>query len=164
MVDVVSSRSAAPSMIEDRSMRHHTKKYKVLGHLGRGGFANVYRVQSIDSAKVYACKIITKSKLTSHEHQRKLISEIQLHRSLQHKNIVRFERHFEDKKNVYILLECCPNGSLMELSIKRGKLTENEVRFFMKDILIAIKYLHSRFIIHRDLKLGLFCLQFILIK
>jgi len=149
------SRPSIPKFIEDRSLRSgHTKRYKVKGHLGKGGFANVYRVQSIDSCKIYACKIINKSKLISSEHQRKLVSEIQLHRALSHPNIVRFERQFEDKKNVYMLLECCSNGSLMELSLRRTRLTEPEVRYFMKEILIAIQFLHSKFIIHRDLKLG----------
>jgi len=92
--------------------------------------------------------------LISSEHQRKLVSEIQLHRDLSHPNIVRFERQFEDKKNVYILLECCANGSLMELSMRRTRLTEPEVRYFMKEILVSIQFLHSKFIIHRDLKLG----------
>jgi len=114
----------------------------------------VYRVQSVDSSKIYACKVINKAKLVSSEHQRKLISEIQLHRNLDHRNIVRFERQFEDEKSVYILLECCSNGSLMELSIRRTRLTEPEVRYFMKEILVAIQFLHSRSIIHRDLKLG----------
>ncbi len=155
-MEAMSSRSAPPSIIEDRSSRNgHVKKYRVNKHLGKGGFANVYRVQSIDSSKIYACKVINKSKLISTEHQRKLISEIKLHQSLQHKNIVIFERHFEDKKNVYILLECCCNGSLMELSIRRIKLSENEVRYFMEQIITSIKFLHSRFIIHRDLKLGI---------
>lgn len=155
-MDSASSRSGQPaSIIEDKSGPHgHVKKYKVKSHLGKGGFANVYRIQSIDSSRVYACKIIPKAKLVSKEHQRKLVSEIQLHRSLKHESIVRFERHFEDKKNVYILLEVCGNGSMMELSCRRKRLTEHETRYFMMEILIAIQFLHSRFIIHRDLKLG----------
>ena len=154
-MEMQKTRSTVPSIIEDRSQRHvHVKKYKVLGHLGKGGFASVFRVQSIDSSKIYACKIINKSKLVHSEHQRKLVSEIKLHQSLQHKHVIKFERHFEDKKNVYILLEVCPNKSMMELSIRRVKLTEPEVRYFMAQIVVAIKHLHSRFILHRDLKLG----------
>eukprot|EP01084_Bolivina_argentea_P101898 182624_1 len=154
-MDALKCRQPPPTIIEDKSSRHiHTKKYKVCGHLGKGGFANVYRVQSVDSKNIYACKVINKSKLVHHEHKRKLISEIKLHSSIKHENIVKFERHFEDKTNVYILLEVCSNKSLMELSIKRRKLTENEVRYFMLQILQALKFLHSRCIIHRDLKLG----------
>lgn len=150
------SRPKAPQYIEDRNSRTgYVKRYRVKGHLGKGGFANVYQVQSVDSSKIYACKVINKAKLVSSEHQRKLVSEIQLHRSLQHPNIVRFERHFEDKKYFYILLECCSNGSLMELSMRRTRLTEPEVRYFMSEILVAIQFLHSKSIIHRDLKLGI---------
>lgn len=38
-----------------------------------------------------------------------LLNEIKIHKSLDHANIVRFERFFEDKNNVYILLEVCPS-------------------------------------------------------
>jgi len=145
----------APLMIEDRSLHSGSvKRYSVLSNLGKGGFAVVYRVESKDSHRIYAIKVVDKSKLTSSEHKKKLVSEIKLHSSLEHKHVVRFERYFEDKQNVYILLECCANGSLMRLSMKRKTLTEHEVRFFTKQLLIGLQYLHAQFIIHRDLKLG----------
>ena len=165
-------RATPPPSIICYKHHHHTKKYKVGRHLGVGGFAklrsqpfqyihtttviiySVYRVQSLDSNKIYACKIINKSMLTRKEHQIKLVSEIKLHQSLQHPNIVRFERYFDDDHNVYILLEICTNQSLMELIRKRRKLTECEVRYFMNQIITAIQFLHSNKVIHRDLKLG----------
>ncbi len=61
---------------------------------------------------------------------------------------------FLHSDNVYILLELCSNHSLMELSNTRKRLTEHEVRYFMKQIMTGIKYLHNKSIIHRDLKLG----------
>ncbi|KAM9893786.1 hypothetical protein OXX79_009127 [Metschnikowia pulcherrima] len=84
----------------------------------------------------------------------KLLSEIKIHKSLKHPNIVNFVDCFEDDVNVYILLEICPNQSLMELLKTRKRVSEPEVRFFMVQIIGAIKYLHSRRVIHRDLKLG----------
>ena len=41
-----------------------------------------------------------------------LLNEIKIHKSLDHANIVHFERFFEDKTNVYILLEVCPSQVL----------------------------------------------------
>jgi len=133
---------------------HHTKRYKVGRRLGEGGFATVYSVESLDSHRVYACKVINKCRVKRKEHQRKLVSEIKLHRTLNHHHIVRFHSHFDDTENVYILLEQCSHHSLMELSNKRKVLTEHEVRFWMKQIIVAIKYLHNKSIIHRDLKLS----------
>ena len=44
--------------------------------------------------------------------------------------------------------------SLMELHKRRKALTEPEVRFFMRQILLSVTYLHGQHVIHRDLKLG----------
>jgi serine/threonine protein kinase len=67
---------------------------------------------------------------------------------------VRFEHFFEDEDNVYILLELCENKSLSELMRKRGTLTEFEARYYCKQIINALKYLQSKKVLHRDLKLG----------
>jgi polo-like kinase 1 len=50
-----------------------------------------------------------KSSLTKSRAKAKLMSEIKIHRSLHHNNIVGFEHFFEDAENVYILLELCQN-------------------------------------------------------
>ncbi|CAN0415316.1 unnamed protein product, partial [Ectocarpus sp. 12 AP-2014] len=61
---------------------------------------------------------------------------------------------FEDRENVYILLELCANHSLSELIRKTKRFTEDEARRYMLQILEATSYLHQHQIIHRDLKLG----------
>lgn len=56
------------------------------------------------------------------------MSEIKIHSSLNHDNIVKFKNNFEDKDNVYIVLELCPNSSLNEVVKRRKRLTEDEVK------------------------------------
>jgi len=82
------------------------------------------------------------------------MSEIRIHRSLNHSSIVGFESFFEDSDNVYILLELCQNQTLNELLKRRKKLTELETQCYVMHIIEGLKYLHSKRIIHRDLKLG----------
>jgi serine/threonine protein kinase len=73
---------------------------------------------------------------------------------MRHANIVEFHRAFSFDKCTYIVLELCPNGSLMDMVKKRKYVTEPEVRFWTVQIAGAIKYMHARGIIHRDLKMG----------
>lgn len=82
------------------------------------------------------------------------MSEIKIHRSLRHENVVGFEHFFEDSDNVYILLEMCENQTMSELLKRRKRLTELEVRCYAMQLLGAMKYLHSHRVIHRDLKIG----------
>lgn len=69
-------------------------------------------------------------------------------------NIVQFLRAFTFDSCTYLVLELCPNGSLMDMVKRRKGVTEAEVRFYTVQIAGAIKYMHSKGIIHRDLKMG----------
>lgn len=137
-----------PSLIKTRGRDYHR------GHfLGEGGFARCFQMKD-DNGKIFAAKTVAKLSIKSEKTRKKLLSEIQIHKSMKHPNIVQFTDCFEDDSNVYILLEICPNGSLMDLLKKRKQLTEPEVRYFTTQIVGAVKYMHNRRVIHRDLKLG----------
>nr|CAD7458444.1 unnamed protein product [Timema tahoe] len=106
------------------------------------------------SQSVYAGKIVAKKLLVKNNQKDKMTQEISIHRSLKQKHIVGFHGFFEDSNNVYIVLELCRRRSMMELHKRRKALTEPEVRYFMRQLLLGVHYLHQRKIIHRDLKLG----------
>lgn len=137
-----------PSLIKTRGRNYHRG-----GLLGEGGFARCFQIKD-STGKIFAAKTVAKLSIKSEKTRKKLLSEIQIHKSMRHTNIVQFIDCFEDDTNVYILLEICPNGSLMDLLKKRKSLTEPEVRLFTTQICGAIKYIHSRRVLHRDLKLG----------
>ncbi|CAD8194709.1 unnamed protein product [Paramecium octaurelia] len=130
------------------------RRYQKGKVLGKGGFAKCYEVTSIESKKVLAAKIIAKSTLKKGRTRAKLITEIKLHKSLHHQNIVQFEDVFEDNENVYILLELCQNQTLNELLKRRRRITQIEVQCYLKQLIGALKYIHSHRVLHRDLKLG----------
>ena len=130
------------------------KKYLKGKFLGKGGFAKCYELKCVSNKKTYAGKIISKSNIIKPSAKNKLKSEIKIHKSLSHPNIVKFEHYFEDNENVYILLELCKSKTLNELLKKRKILSELEVKYYLFQILNAVKYMHKSKVIHRDLKLG----------
>ena len=110
------------------------KKYSRGKFLGKGGFAKCYEFTNIESKKIIAAKIVPKATLQKSRQRAKLLSEIKIHRSLNHPNVVHFEHVFEDGENVYILLELCTNQSLNELIKRRRRLMEIEAQCYVYQI------------------------------
>lgn len=143
--------------------------YRTGDLLGRGGFAICYKARLAGTRDVYALKIV-KSKMQQKKMEQKVIllspipgiplivkkfqTELQIHSKMKHPNIVRFHRAFAYEQCTYLVLELCPNGSLMDMVKKRKFITEPEVRFWTVQMAGAIKYMHDKGIIHRDLKMG----------
>ncbi|XP_010294762.1 PREDICTED: serine/threonine-protein kinase PLK3-like, partial [Phaethon lepturus] len=121
-----------------------------------GGFARCYEMTDLSSNKTYAVKVIPHSRVAKPHQREKITNEIELHRDLHHKHIVKFSHYFEDTENIYIFLEHCSRKSLAHIWKARHTLLEPEVRYYLKQIISGLKYLHLKGILHRDLKLGNF--------
>jgi len=140
-----------PDIILDTSTH---KKYERGRFLGKGGFAKVYELKDMNNGEVVAGKIVAKTLLQKSHQRDKMAQEISLHKTLSNLYIVKLFSFFEDQHFVYIILELCRRRSLMELHKRRRAITEPETRYYFKQMLIGVKYLHDNKIIHRDLKLG----------
>ncbi|KAI1433743.1 Pkinase-domain-containing protein [Xylaria sp. CBS 124048] len=126
--------------------------YQLGKMLGKGGFAVCYEGQLPGNRRRYALKIV-RSKMPAKMEQ-KFQTELQIHSKMRQQNIVQFLRAFSFDSCTYLVIELCPNGSLMDMVKRRKGLTEPEVRFYSLQIAGAIKYMHAKGIIHRDLKMG----------
>ncbi|KAK6172024.1 hypothetical protein SNE40_018426 [Patella caerulea] len=122
--------------------------------LGKGGFARCYELLDLNSNKIYAGKIISKTRIAKPHQRQKIIREVDLQKNLKHRNVVEFHSFFEDDENVYIILENCSRKSLVHVIKHRKTLTEPEVRYYLQQLVEGAKYTHNNNIIHRDLKLG----------
>ena len=150
--------------ISDSSNNHSRKTLKFIYDpnidiLGKGGYGKVYKVkiekEYPSQMKTYAIKIFEKKIFKeSPEKALRVLNEIKIHRSLNHQHLCKYEHSFEDKNNIYILMEYCPYGSLSNLLKKRKKLEEIEIRFYMFQVLKVLKYFRIQKIIHRDLTLS----------
>ena len=149
--------------IYDSSGNHSRRTVKYICNpekdiIGKGGFGKVYKVkiekEHQSDMKTYALKVFSKKELKEDlDKASNVLNEIKIHRSLIHEHICKYEHSFEDKNNVYIIMEYCPDGTLLNLLNKRKKLEEVEIRFYMYQVLKVLKYFRVQKLIHRDLTL-----------
>ena len=111
------------------------KKYIKGNFLGKGGFAKWYELTDLQTNELFAVKIISKSSLIKPRARQKLKSEIKIHMSMSHDRIVKFYKHFEDKENIYIVLELCRNKSLNDMVKRRKRLKEIEAKWYIGKII-----------------------------
>lgn len=101
----------------------------------------------------YACKIMMKEKLQKGTLFKDLNNEIAVQKRLDHPNIVKLIDHFQDDMNVFINMFYCTNGTLKDVVHNRGKLTELEAKYYIRQIVKGLIYLKENEIIHRDVSL-----------
>ena len=67
-------------------------------------------------------------------------------------NLIELYAVFSDKENIYLIQELGIDGQLYELMRKKFKFSEESTALVSREILKGIKYMHSKHIIHRDIK------------
>lgn len=117
------------------------------GPLGSGSYGDVYKGLTNDAFS-FAVKV---APLSEKGKQKQLDHEISVLSHLKHKNIVQYLGKDKDEKNLYLFLEFMPEGSLSTVYHKYS-LKESHVAAYTRQILKALKYLHSKKVIHRDIK------------
>ena len=126
--------------------------------IGQGSFGEVYLTTRKGYNKLYATKKISKQKIEVPSIKKHFLDEIEILKTLNHKNIIKLETIRQSQNNFYIICEYYNGGGLYDClkqyKIRYGRpFPENIVQHFMRQIIDALVYLHQRKIIHRDLKL-----------
>lgn len=128
------------------------ENYRFMGPIGKGSFSVVKIVEDSVSGQLFAAKIIPKNKLVASNLSERFETEIRIIRQLNHPGIVQLYDLFKDENNYYIIMELCSNGELYEQIIENERLSEIEAKYYMKQILEALCYVHNLGICHRDIK------------
>ncbi|OQR93901.1 protein kinase [Achlya hypogyna] len=124
---------------------------KKLG-FGKFGFVYLARQKTPAEAEV-AMKVLTIQRLDDAGVQ-SLKMEAAIQSRLNHPNILRMYGHFQDDTLLYLILEYAPRGTLQRLLADQpgGVFAEATAAHYIYQIICALKYLHERHVIHRDLK------------
>uniref|UniRef100_A0A8D8UZT1 non-specific serine/threonine protein kinase n=1 Tax=Cacopsylla melanoneura TaxID=428564 RepID=A0A8D8UZT1_9HEMI len=141
----------------DKKWQHETSLgkrvalYKIQNELGRGNFSTVkMAIHEVTKERV-AIKILDKTKLTPKA--RKMLSrEIISMETVYHPNIIRLYEVLETFGKIFLVVEYASGGELYNKITTEGKISEDGAKIYFLQILSAVKHLHDRDIIHRDIK------------
>ena len=139
-------------------MSTRIKDITLLKFIGKGSFGTVYLSKKDGKSGYFATKQIERSMADKPGYYKYFENELRILKDLHHPNIVHLEDVKKDDKYYYIVMEFVNGGSLTDClkkyQMKYGKsFPEEIVQYLMRQIVDAIKFIHKRNIIHRDLKL-----------
>jgi protein serine kinase H len=143
-----------PSSFEIREQ--FVRKYALGRILGRGASAEVYEarlIQDSTSPDVYpfAVKIIRRDNRMNDSTTMEV--ELEILRRVNHHNVIRLIEVYETQDSLYLVMERAQGGDLLTALANLPSYTESAVREVFRQLLEAVRYLHSLGIVHRDLKL-----------
>ena len=123
--------------------------YEIQDTLGQGAYGAVKKVIHKGLNEERALKILKKSNLES---VKDFLNEIEMLKTIDHPNVLKYYEYFEDKNYYYIITEYCSGGEIMNYIKDRKGISEDAAAIIMKQLLSAVAYCHQKGIVHRDLK------------
>jgi serine/threonine protein kinase len=127
---------------------------EVLGLIGRGAFGNVSLVRCGVTGQLLALKEVSKGMLVESQMQESLELEKEVMQAVDSPFIPKLAATFNSAQSVYFLLEAAMGGNLDQVYMTEGFFgSQPHARFYTACVTCALEHLHSRFILHRDLKM-----------
>lgn len=119
--------------------------------LGAGSYGSVCKAEHKITKSVRAIKTVSKVASGPRALDR-LHTEVDIMKMMDHPGIIKLYETFEDRKNIYLVMELCTGGELFDKIVEAGHFTETQAAIVMQQMISAIFYMHSNRVCHRDLK------------
>ncbi|XP_055280356.1 serine/threonine-protein kinase 32C isoform X2 [Moschus berezovskii] len=133
---------------EDVNLDH----FQILRAIGKGSFGKVCIVQKRDTAKMYAMKYVNKQQCVERGEVRNVFRELEILQELEHVFLVNLWYSFQDEEDMFMVVDLLLGGDLRYHLQQNVQFSEDTVRLYICEMALALDYLRSQHIIHRDVK------------
>ncbi|CAO2628807.1 Ribosomal protein S6 kinase alpha-2 [Lemmus lemmus] len=158
-----SSRLEEEGIVKEIDISNHVKEgfekadpsqFELLKVLGQGSYGKVFLVRKVtgsDAGQLYAMKVLKKATLKVRDRVRSKM-ERDILAEVNHPFIVKLHYAFQTEGKLYLILDFLRGGDLFTRLSKEVMFTEEDVKFYLAELALALDHLHSLGIIYRDLK------------
>ncbi|XP_005321494.2 ribosomal protein S6 kinase alpha-2 isoform X3 [Ictidomys tridecemlineatus] len=157
------SRLEEEGIVKEIDISHHVKEgfekadpsqFELLKVLGQGSYGKVFLVRKVtgsDAGQLYAMKVLRKATLKVRDRVRSKM-ERDILAEVNHPFIVKLHYAFQTEGKLYLILDFLRGGDLFTRLSKEVMFTEEDVKFYLAELALALDHLHGLGIIYRDLK------------
>ena len=128
------------------------KRYEILGRIGSGGMADVYKGKDHKLNRYVAIKVLKSDYRTDEVFIKKFLSEAQAAAGLMHPNVVNVYDVGQDRGLYYMVMELVEGITLKDYIEKKGRLSAKETISISIQMVTGLQAAHNQHIIHRDIK------------
>ncbi|XP_019196876.1 PREDICTED: serine/threonine-protein kinase D6PK-like [Ipomoea nil] len=148
------SRWEAIQAVRARDGVMELRHFRLIKKLGSGDIGSVHLSELCGTKCYFAMKVMDKASLANRKKLLRAQTEREILQSLDHPFLPSLYTHFETERFSCLVMEFCPGGDLHTLRQRQpGKhFSEQAVKFYVAEVLLALEYLHMLGIVYRDLK------------
>ncbi|XP_073526065.1 uncharacterized protein [Phyllobates terribilis] len=149
--DTVRSLRASPINTSTKD-RTSIEDFEIIKPISRGAFGRVFLARKRATGDLFAIKVLKKADMIRKNAVESILAERNILITARNPFVVRFFYSFTCKENLYLVMEYLNGGDLYSLIRNLGCLDEGMARVYIAEIVLALEYVHSLNVIHRDLK------------
>ncbi|XP_004238243.2 probable serine/threonine protein kinase IRE4 isoform X1 [Solanum lycopersicum] len=149
-----SSHSSIMSTPSSSSHKERTSidDFEIIKPISRGAFGRVFLARKRSTGDLFAIKVLKKLDLLRKNDIERILAERNILITVRNPFVVRFFYSFTSRDYLYLVMEYLNGGDLFSLLKKVGCLEEDVARTYVAELVLALEYLHSLGVVHRDLK------------
>ncbi|GKT16058.1 Aurora kinase A [Aduncisulcus paluster] len=148
----IKSKIPSASLSKPVKRRHCLDDFEIGTYISKGKYGKVYLALQKEHKVLVALKVLSKRQLEKEKVWHQVGREIDIQSHLAHEHILGLYGCFEDERRIYLILEYAGGGELYKKLTDQKKFPEAECSKYIRQISHAMIHMHSKHVIHRDIK------------